>query len=100
MRCGAACGQSLQMQRSMRTKFADAAQHADAFFVIRAISNRDFDLHRVLKLCGVIRTLISDNYFFFYAEPIKVPELSTPIQSEKVTSKIPIFSCLQKINLH
>ena len=24
---------------SMRTKFADAAQHADAFFVIRAISN-------------------------------------------------------------
>ena len=23
----------------MRTKFADTAQHADAFFVIRAISN-------------------------------------------------------------
>ena len=29
------------MRCSMRTRFADAVQHADAFFVIRAISNGD-----------------------------------------------------------
>ena len=33
MRCGAACGHGL------RTRFADTAKHADAFFVIRAISS-------------------------------------------------------------
>ena len=31
----------------MRTKFADAAQHADAFFVIRAISISELDLRTI-----------------------------------------------------
>ena len=31
----------------MRTRFADAAQHADAFFAIRAISNRNYIISKV-----------------------------------------------------
>ena len=49
MRCGAACGQSLRTQRSMRTKFANAAQHADAYFVNRAISTSDLPFQRLTR---------------------------------------------------
>ena len=45
----------------MRTRFANTAQHADAFFVIRAISSL-----QGLKLTGVQNTLdaVTDNAFF------------------------------------
>ena len=59
MRCGAACGQGLRTPRSMRTRFADAAQHADAFFVIRANSNAYV---QNAQLYTAIKTYVKDNW--------------------------------------
>ena len=61
----------------MRTRFADAAQHADAFFVIRAISTREtiryfFLLSVNVKTLAYIVPFLSVNpkNVTYYQEPV------------------------------